>query len=191
MSLLRSLVADAESSVLPYHTIVEVYRVAPHMPLMRVLPSAADEVNAALFHPFKASPQSFFFIPLSVLSIFLMQLCLIAQGSSPHGGHPGSFGIAANGDLECVRSSILPCREAGAPGQLLGSWQRLVLTMLHCAGRWHCIWHQRGAAAGVEALSQRCTWVAEPHHGQPGQLSQPCRRAHRGRPAGSSTGCLL
>ena len=64
MSLLRSLVADAESSVLPYHTIVEVYRVAPHMPLMRVLPSAADEVNAALFHPFKAIPQGCFFIPL-------------------------------------------------------------------------------------------------------------------------------
>ena len=56
MSLLRSLVADVESSVVPYHTIVEVYRVAPHMPLMRVLPSAVDEVNAALFHPFKASP---------------------------------------------------------------------------------------------------------------------------------------
>ena len=55
MSLLRSLVADVESSVVPYHTIVEVYRVAPHMPLMRVLPSAVDEVNAALFHPFKAS----------------------------------------------------------------------------------------------------------------------------------------
>lgn len=56
MSLLRSLVADVESSVVPYHTIVEVYRVAPHMPLTRVLPSAADEVNAALFHPFKAWP---------------------------------------------------------------------------------------------------------------------------------------
>ena len=63
VSLLRSLVADAESSVLPYHTIVEVYRVAPHMPLMRVLPSAADEVNAALFHPFKVSAQCFFIIP--------------------------------------------------------------------------------------------------------------------------------
>ena len=68
MSLLRSLVADVESSVVPYHTIVEVYRVAPHMPLMRVLPSAVDEVNAALFHPFKVSPKNPKSLGLSMLS---------------------------------------------------------------------------------------------------------------------------
>lgn len=78
MSLLRSLVADAESSVLPYHTIVEVYRVAPHMPLMRVLPSAADEVNAALFHPFKVSPQCFSTIPRNLRSQFL-KTCLMLR----------------------------------------------------------------------------------------------------------------
>lgn len=45
--------ADAGASVVPVHTIMEVYRVAAGMPLVRVLPSAADEVNAAAFHPFK------------------------------------------------------------------------------------------------------------------------------------------
>ncbi len=65
VSLLRSLVADVESSVVPYHTIVEVYRVAPHMPLMRVLPSAVDEVNAALFHPFKVSLRPILLSPLA------------------------------------------------------------------------------------------------------------------------------
>ena len=69
VSLLRSLVADVESSVVPYHTIVEVYRVAPGMPLMRVLPSAADEVNAALFHPFKASLCTCIDVPVLAMSI--------------------------------------------------------------------------------------------------------------------------
>jgi activator-of-BECN1-regulated-autophagy protein 1 len=53
ISLLRSLVADAGASVVPVHTIMEVYRVAAGMPLVRVLPSAQDEVNAAAVHPFK------------------------------------------------------------------------------------------------------------------------------------------
>ncbi|BDA46641.1 probable activating molecule in BECN1-regulated autophagy protein 1 at N-terminal half [Coccomyxa sp. Obi] len=53
ISLLRSLVADAGASVIPVHTVMEVYRVAAGMPLVRVLPSARDEVNAAAFHPFK------------------------------------------------------------------------------------------------------------------------------------------
>ena len=34
------------------HTVLEVYRVAD-MSVMRVLPSADDEVNAAAFHPFE------------------------------------------------------------------------------------------------------------------------------------------
>ncbi|KAK9795574.1 hypothetical protein WJX73_004837 [Symbiochloris irregularis] len=51
ISLLRSLVADgASASVVPVHTIVEVYRVAD-LSLLCVLPSAEDEVNAACFHP--------------------------------------------------------------------------------------------------------------------------------------------
>ena len=51
ISLLRSLVADSGSaSVVPVHTIVEVYRVAD-LGLECVLPSAEDEVNAACFHP--------------------------------------------------------------------------------------------------------------------------------------------
>jgi activator-of-BECN1-regulated-autophagy protein 1 len=56
ISLLRSLVADAGSSVIPVHTIMEVYRVGRAMQLVRVLPSAQDEVNAAAFHPFKVWP---------------------------------------------------------------------------------------------------------------------------------------
>lgn len=40
------------------HTIMEVYRVAAGMPLVRVLPSAQDEVNAAAFHPFKVGRAS-------------------------------------------------------------------------------------------------------------------------------------
>jgi hypothetical protein len=39
--------------VIPVHTIIDVYRVGPIMQLVRVLPSAQDEVNAAAFHPFK------------------------------------------------------------------------------------------------------------------------------------------
>mmetsp|Transcript_7806 Transcript_7806/g.18684 ORF Transcript_7806/g.18684 Transcript_7806/m.18684 type:complete len:729 (+) Transcript_7806:188-2374(+) len=51
ISLLRSLVADG-GSIIPVHTILEVYRVCD-MSLVRVLPSAEDEVNVATFHPFK------------------------------------------------------------------------------------------------------------------------------------------
>ena len=51
ISLLRSLVADGtSSSVVPMHTILEVYRVSD-LSLECVLPSADDEVNAACFHP--------------------------------------------------------------------------------------------------------------------------------------------
>ena len=50
ISLLRSLVADGNSSIVPMHTILEVYRVSD-LGLECVLPSADDEVNAACFHP--------------------------------------------------------------------------------------------------------------------------------------------
>ncbi|XWS08703.1 hypothetical protein CRYUN_Cryun40dG0023700 [Craigia yunnanensis] len=48
-SLLKSVVIDGETSV-PIYTILEVYRVSD-MELVRVLPSAEDEVNVACFHP--------------------------------------------------------------------------------------------------------------------------------------------
>lgn len=48
-SLLKSLVIDGETTV-PIYTILEVYRVSD-MELVRVLPSAEDEVNVACFHP--------------------------------------------------------------------------------------------------------------------------------------------
>ncbi|MQM06323.1 hypothetical protein Taro_039144 [Colocasia esculenta] len=48
-SLLRSIVSDGESTI-PVYTILEVYRVSD-MELVRVLPSAEDEVNVACFHP--------------------------------------------------------------------------------------------------------------------------------------------
>ncbi|XP_026447477.1 uncharacterized protein LOC113348003 [Papaver somniferum] len=48
-SLLRSLVIDAETTM-PIYTILEVYRVSD-MKLVRLLPSAEDEVNVACFHP--------------------------------------------------------------------------------------------------------------------------------------------
>ncbi|KAK9806171.1 hypothetical protein WJX72_004148 [[Myrmecia] bisecta] len=51
ISLLRSLVAEG-GTIIPVHTILEVYRVAD-MSLVRVLPTAEDEVNAAAFHPFE------------------------------------------------------------------------------------------------------------------------------------------
>lgn len=58
ISLLRSLVADnGGASVVPVHTILEVYKVAD-MSLVRVLPSAEDEVNAAAFHPHEVSMQT-------------------------------------------------------------------------------------------------------------------------------------
>ncbi|XP_062079477.1 uncharacterized protein LOC133783888 [Humulus lupulus] len=49
-SLLKSIVIDGETT-LPIYTVLEVYRVAD-MELVRVLPSAEDEVNVACFHPF-------------------------------------------------------------------------------------------------------------------------------------------
>ncbi|KAK3152766.1 hypothetical protein QOZ80_2BG0163280 [Eleusine coracana subsp. coracana] len=49
-SLLRSFVMDEESNGVPVYTILEVYRVSD-MELVRVLPSAEDEVNVACFHP--------------------------------------------------------------------------------------------------------------------------------------------
>ncbi|KAK6914193.1 hypothetical protein RJ641_021514, partial [Dillenia turbinata] len=48
-SLLKSVVIDGETTV-PIYTILEVYRVS-NMELVRVLPSAEDEVNVACFHP--------------------------------------------------------------------------------------------------------------------------------------------
>ncbi|XVF38567.1 hypothetical protein REPUB_Repub20aG0113300 [Reevesia pubescens] len=48
-SLLKSVVVDGETTV-PIYTILEVYRVSD-MELVRVLPSAEDEVNVACFHP--------------------------------------------------------------------------------------------------------------------------------------------
>ncbi|CAD6264077.1 unnamed protein product [Miscanthus lutarioriparius] len=48
-SLLRSIVMEGENGI-PVYTILEVYRVSD-MELVRVLPSAEDEVNVACFHP--------------------------------------------------------------------------------------------------------------------------------------------
>lgn len=48
-SLLKSIVIDGETA-LPIYTILEVYRVSD-MEIVRVLPSAEDEVNVASFHP--------------------------------------------------------------------------------------------------------------------------------------------
>ncbi|GMH20069.1 hypothetical protein Nepgr_021910 [Nepenthes gracilis] len=48
-SLLKSVVIDGETTI-PIYTILEVYRVRD-MELVRVLPSAEDEVNVACFHP--------------------------------------------------------------------------------------------------------------------------------------------
>uniref|UniRef100_A0A803Q4D9 Transducin family protein / WD-40 repeat family protein n=1 Tax=Cannabis sativa TaxID=3483 RepID=A0A803Q4D9_CANSA len=48
-SLLKSVVIDGEATV-PIYTILEIYRVSD-MELVRVLPSAEDEVNVACFHP--------------------------------------------------------------------------------------------------------------------------------------------
>ncbi|KDP26445.1 hypothetical protein JCGZ_17603 [Jatropha curcas] len=49
-SLLKSIVIDGETTS-PIYTVLEVYRVSD-MELVRVLPSAEDEVNVACFHPF-------------------------------------------------------------------------------------------------------------------------------------------
>ncbi|XP_057806750.1 uncharacterized protein LOC131021534 isoform X1 [Salvia miltiorrhiza] len=48
-NLLKSVVIDGDTTV-PIYTILEIYRVSD-MELVRVLPSAEDEVNAACFHP--------------------------------------------------------------------------------------------------------------------------------------------
>ncbi|GAB4851396.1 hypothetical protein Ancab_030799 [Ancistrocladus abbreviatus] len=48
-SLLKSVVIDGETTI-PVYTILEVYRVSD-MELVKVLPSAEDEVNVACFHP--------------------------------------------------------------------------------------------------------------------------------------------
>eukprot|EP00257_Ricinus_communis_P011980 XP_002533627.2 uncharacterized protein LOC8276127 [Ricinus communis] len=49
-SLLKSIIIDGETTS-PVYTVLEVYRVSD-MELVRVLPSAEDEVNVACFHPF-------------------------------------------------------------------------------------------------------------------------------------------
>ena len=49
LSLLRSLASDGRT-LIPVHTILEVYRVAD-MRLVAVMPSGEDEVNAAAFSP--------------------------------------------------------------------------------------------------------------------------------------------
>lgn len=48
-SLLRGIFVDGETTI-PIYTILEIYRVSD-MELVRVLPSAEDEVNVACFHP--------------------------------------------------------------------------------------------------------------------------------------------
>ncbi|CAJ2651835.1 uncharacterized protein LOC123913738 isoform X2 [Trifolium pratense] len=52
-SLLKTIVIDGETT-LPIYTVLEVYRVSD-LELVRVLPSAEDEVNVACFHPFPGS----------------------------------------------------------------------------------------------------------------------------------------
>ncbi|KAL1162088.1 hypothetical protein V6Z11_A07G178200 [Gossypium hirsutum] len=49
-SLLKSIIIDGKTTS-PIYTVLEVYRVSD-MELVRVLPSAEDEVNVACFHPF-------------------------------------------------------------------------------------------------------------------------------------------
>ncbi|CAA3009242.1 WD40 YVTN repeat-like-containing domain-containing [Olea europaea subsp. europaea] len=49
ISLLKSVVIDGDTTV-PIYTILEIYKVS-NMELVRVLPSAEDEVNVASFHP--------------------------------------------------------------------------------------------------------------------------------------------
>ncbi|KAE8696805.1 Transducin family protein / WD-40 repeat family protein isoform 2 [Hibiscus syriacus] len=49
ISLLKSVLIDGQTTV-PIYSILEVYRVSD-MELVRVLPSAEDEVNVACFHP--------------------------------------------------------------------------------------------------------------------------------------------
>ncbi|KAL6646796.1 hypothetical protein ACP70R_015490 [Stipagrostis hirtigluma subsp. patula] len=49
-SLLRSYVEDGDNNTIHVYNILEVYRVSD-MELVRVLPSAEDEVNVACFHP--------------------------------------------------------------------------------------------------------------------------------------------
>ncbi|XP_024533598.1 uncharacterized protein LOC9636947 [Selaginella moellendorffii] len=48
-SLLRSIVLDGTTTI-PVYTILEIYRISD-LKLVRVLPSAEDEVNVACFHP--------------------------------------------------------------------------------------------------------------------------------------------
>uniref|UniRef100_A0A0E0LZI8 Uncharacterized protein n=1 Tax=Oryza punctata TaxID=4537 RepID=A0A0E0LZI8_ORYPU len=48
-SLLRGIFMDGETTI-PVYTVLEVYRVSD-MELVRVIPSAEDEVNVACFHP--------------------------------------------------------------------------------------------------------------------------------------------
>ena len=50
--LQRNLQGDSpDNSMLTMHTVLEVYRVAD-LSIVRVLPSADDEINTAAFHPF-------------------------------------------------------------------------------------------------------------------------------------------
>ena len=48
-SLLRSLVAQ-QNALIPLHTILEIVNIS-EMKVIRALPSAEDEINAACFHP--------------------------------------------------------------------------------------------------------------------------------------------
>ena len=43
------------SSIIPVHTVLELIRISD-MSVVRVLPSADDEVNTAGFHPFAVPP---------------------------------------------------------------------------------------------------------------------------------------
>jgi hypothetical protein len=54
-SLQRNLNGDNLDSMVAVHTVLELYRVHD-LTIVRLLPSADDEINTAVFHPFMVTP---------------------------------------------------------------------------------------------------------------------------------------
>ena len=71
--MLHSLELEGDSTVMPLHTILELWRVKD-LKLLRVLPEASDEINTAAWNP----------IPVSFSSSLCALRSALSHGSKLH-----------------------------------------------------------------------------------------------------------
>lgn len=77
-SLQQQLQGGGARSIVSLNTVLEVYR-AHDMGLVRVLPSADDEINTALFHPFMVSNHTVYLTCRNISNSFALTTAFCAR----------------------------------------------------------------------------------------------------------------